>query len=127
MSELDYEKNSESQIVKLKYSNVLDFYADMRTLDRVGKSYAIQIKGIKLLKQYMFKDNYGLFVANKPLIGIKGKEVFISEPIGDNSKKRQFIEKWIKEVKSKNNLEGEFSIQDFEKTVNKGEILVKCI
>ncbi len=127
MSELDYEKNSESQIVKLKYSNVLDFYADMGTMDRIGQSYGLKTQGIKLLKQYMFKDEYSLFKLNKSLIGIKGKEVFISEPIGDNSKKRQFIEKWIKEVKSKNNLEGEFSIHDFEKTVNKGEILVKYI
>ncbi|EIE39868.1 hypothetical protein MCANPG14_02341 [Mycoplasmopsis canis PG 14] len=125
MSELDYEKNSESQIVKLKYSNVLDFYADMTPMRNV--TFVLETKGIKLLKQYMFKDEYSLFKLNKPLIGIKGKEIFISDPIGDNSKKRQFIEKWIKEVKSKNNLEGEFSIQDFEKTVNKGEILVKCI
>ncbi|EIE40084.1 hypothetical protein MCANUF31_02276 [Mycoplasmopsis canis UF31] len=125
MSELDYEKNSESQIVKLKYSNVLDFYADMTPM-RNG-NFVLETKGIKLLKQYMFKDEYSLFKLNKSLIGIKGKEVFISEPTGDNSKKRQFIEKWIKEVKSKNNLEGEFSIHDFEKTVNKGEILVKYI
>ncbi|WP_322961642.1 hypothetical protein [Mycoplasmopsis cynos] len=63
----------------------------------INGSFVLETKGIQLLKQYTFKNEYNLFRVNKSLIGIKGKEIFISDPIEDNSKKDNLLKNELRE------------------------------
>ncbi|MBN3534733.1 hypothetical protein [Mycoplasma procyoni] len=120
MTQLQQEETRE-----VKFPISLQIFYERMITSSSSNGYALESGVAKCLRKYMFKENFDQFLLNKKLKNLKPREIILESDFEDFSNKRKFIKMWIEECVRNHNLEGEFSINDFEQKMREGLILVK--